>query len=609
MHRSAAGSTMLVGKICTVLWRVSAGMGRHGLAACLAVASLTTLCPAALAALEIAAVVVDGREEEAPAAPAGRPPPAVRVPSNARTLAFRFREVREADTFGDDARLRYRLDGRDDSWRDLPAAGRVLLWFVDKEGLVIGGLDEPMPGETPGWNGSVETSPYAALSMRAVAPESTFGVVVSFLSHSSDRVVGCVGIDDMRLSCARPGEEPQVLPLSPLRFSGGEPRPQSLPDGWQRVGNRPELSLVRLRADPEPHPVLAIEDDDVKRFGNWTVTSRVLPEARSGDTVTLAWTAAHSFGLGGDGVATYEGLAPGTYTFRVAAFRANGAPIGEETRLQVVVVPPFHERRDVWAAGAAGLVAAGVFAGRTISARRMRRKVDALERAHALERERARIARDLHDEIGAALTEIAMQADAVRHEVADVASPDALQLTDGICRSAVSLVRSVDAIVWAVNPANDTLNRFAAYLVQSTEQFLDAAGLSMRFQVPSPLPDTPLAGTIRHRLLLAVREALNNVVKHARAHAVTLSLRLADDALAIMIEDDGIGFDRARPPADAEHDGLENMQARMREIGGTCTIDTAPGTGTRIVLRLPWPPAPLPGESSHAQDHRGPGRG
>jgi signal transduction histidine kinase len=364
-----------------------------------------------------------------------------------------------------------------------------------------------------------------------------------------------------------------------------------------------------VRGGPSPHPILTIEDDDIKRFGNWTVTSRVLPEAQPGDTVTLSWTAAHSFGLGGEGIATYEGLVPGTYRFRVAAFHANGTPTGEETSLEVIVVPPFHQRRDVWAAGAVGLVASGVFAGRTISARRMKRRLEALERANALERERARIARDLHDEIGAALTEIAMQADAVHHELLDVASPDAMQLTEDIRRSAVSLVRSVDAIVWAVNPANDMLNRFAAYLVQSTEQFLDAAGLSMRFQVPSPLPDTPLAGTVRHHLFLAVREALNNVVKHARARAASLSLRLADGMLAITVEDDGIGFDCSQLPADTEQNGLANMQQRMREIGGTCTIDSVPGRGTRVTLSLPWPPGPIPGEASHAQDQRRPGRG
>jgi signal transduction histidine kinase len=542
--------------------------------------------------LEVTAVAIDGIERSAA--------DTVQVPSNAGSLAFAFRETKSSATLGDDARLRYRLDGRDTAWRDLPAAGRTLLWFVDKEGLAVAGLDEPIPGETPGWTGQVETSAFVPQSISAVAPEGSFGVMVSFLSHGSEKVVGCLGIDEIRLTRERAGEEPQVLRLSPLEFSEQDVRPLALPTGWQRVGTRPELSTVRIRATPEPHPILALDDDDARRFGNWTVTARVLPETRPGDRVTLSWTTAHSFGIGGDGTATYEGLAAGRYRLRVGAFHPDGTGPTQETGLDLVLVPPFHQRRDVWAVGATGLVAAGVLAGRTISARRLKRTLDELERAHALERERARIARDLHDEIGAALTEIAMQADAVRHEVEDVASPEAMQIADGICRSAVSLVRSVDAIVWAVNPANDTLSRFAAYLVQSTEQFLDAAGLSMRFQVPSPLPAMPLPGTVRHRLLLAVREALNNVVKHARARSVTLSLRLADGMLEIEVDDDGAGFDLTRLPADAEHDGLENMRQRMREIGGTCSIETSRGRGTRVRFQLPWPAEPTPGAPPHA---------
>jgi signal transduction histidine kinase len=553
------------------------------------------------AGLAVTAIVIDGRDQPMPERSTDGDV-TVPVPAHARSVTIRFREAKAAagEEQGSDARLRYRLDGRDDTWRDIPAAGRALLWFVDKEGLVIGGLEEPMPGETPGWNGTVTTAPFTALSLSAVAPEAASGVLVSFLSHNGERVVGCLGVDDIQLTCERSGRQPLVLPLTPLAFSGSVVRPQSRPEGWQRVGSRPELSLVETRALPDPHPILAIHDDDAKRYGNWTVTSRVLPETAQGDRVTLSWRAAYSFGAGGEGAATYDDLPAGSYRFRMGAFSANGMPTGTEASVQLLVARPFHQRRDVWAAGAIGLVAMGVVAGRAIAARRMKRRVEALERAHTLERERARIARDLHDDIGAALTEIAMQADAVRHDMQDVASPETLQLTDGICRSAVALVRNVDAIVWAVNPANDTLNRFAAYLIQSTEQFLDAAGLSMRFHVPSSLPDVPLEGTIRHRLLLSVREALNNIVKHARARSVTLSLRLAHDALVITLEDDGTGFVASRPARDAEQDGLANMQARMREIGGTCTIDTAPGRGTRIVLRLPWPPSIRNGEAPHA---------
>jgi hypothetical protein len=97
-----------------------------------------------------------------------------------------------------------------------------------------------------------------------------------------------------------------------------------------------------------------------------------------------------------------------------------------------------------------------------------------------------------------------------------------------------------------------------------------------------------------------VREALNNVVKHAHARSVILSLRLADGMLEIDVDDDGTGFDLARPTADAEHDGLDNMRQRMSEIGGTCAIETAPGRGTRVRFRLPWLTEPNPGALAHA---------
>ena len=543
--------------------------------------------------LSVTGIVVDGRPIQIGQAP-------VHLPSNARRIDFQFSAASDGDGEGRDPRLRYRLDGRDEGWRDQPASGRAMLRFIDQEGLVIGGLDASLEGETPGWKGAAEQSEFVSRSLSATAPEGTAGAVISFLTHNPEQVVGCLAIDDLSLARERPGETTAVLRLSPLEFDHSAIRPQSLPIGWQRVGTRPELSLVRIRSLPVPHPILVIDDDDAKRFGNWTVTSRVLPETRAGDKVTLSWTAAYSFGIAGVGAASYEGLSPGTYRFRIGAFLPNGDATGVETAVQVVVVPPWHQRRDIWAVGATGLVAAGVFAGRSIAARRLKRKLESLERAHALERERARIARDLHDEIGAALTEIAMQADAVRHEVQEVASPETVQLADGICRSAVSLVRSVDAIVWAVNPANDTLNRFASYLVQSTEQFLDAAGLSMRFHVPSPLPATPLEGGVRHRLFLAVREALNNVAKHAHAQAVTLSLRLGDDMLEIDVEDDGIGFDVSRLPVQANHDGLGNMRQRMREISGGCTIDSATGRGTRVSFRLPLPTFSQTGGASHA---------
>ena len=565
----------------------------------------------ACAEVVITGIVVDGRELPLPAQDGGRDSVPIRIPSTARQIVFRFAGAAEGKhdqhapqpaggpQLPAGTRLRFRLDGRDPAWRDVPASGRAVLHIVDADGILIGGLDAAMTGETPGWRGTAEASDFVPRELSAVAPANATGVFVSFLSHDGPQVVGCIGIDDVTVRREREGEEARSLRLVPPP-DDAESTPRTLSTVWHRAGTRPEMSVVRIREKPSPHEILAFIDDDPSRYGNWVSTSRLFSDTRPGDRVTLTWSASHSLGIGGTSTATYHGLPPGSHWFRVGAFRPNGDATGIEASIPVLIVIPIHMRRDVWAVGAAGLAGAAVLVGRSLSAQRLKRRLDELERAHAVERERSRIARDLHDEIGAGLTEIAMQADAVRSEVQGVASPEATQLTAGICRTAIDLVRSVDAIVWAVNPANDTLDRFAAYLVQSTEQFLDAAGVSMRFDVPASLPSAPLAGADRHRLLMAVREALNNAVKHADAGIVMLSLHLADGRLQIDIEDDGVGFDPKQPLTGADHNGLANMRQRMNEIGGTFSITSAAGRGTLVRLTQPFVCTTPPRSQSHA---------
>ena len=223
-----------------------------------------------------------------------------------------------------------------------------------------------------------------------------------------------------------------------------------------------------------------------------------------------------------------------------------------------------------------------------------------MERTHALDRERARIARDLHDDIGAGLTEIAMQTDWVRRDVQGLASAATVARAEKACASAMDLVRSVDAIVWAVNPANDTLDRLVPYLTHSAEQFLDAAGVSVRFDVPEKVPPLPLSGTARHDLFLVVREAINNAVKHARPQVVRLSVRLDNGAahgshangpqLVITVEDDGQGFPLPTSVPEAQNaarSGLANMRRRVKDLGGRFVIESRPEGGTRIELAVP----------------------
>lgn len=111
----------------------------------------------------------------------------------------------------------------------------------------------------------------------------------------------------------------------------------------------------------------------------------------------------------------------------------------------------------------------------------------------------------------------------------------------------------------------------------------------MRFAIPEELPHVPLPGATRHALLLAVREAQNNAIKHSHLKTMTLGLSVADGRLEIVVADDGQGFDPGSPGGAVDHLGLESMQRRLQDIGGRCTLESTPGRGTVVRFTLPLP--------------------
>jgi signal transduction histidine kinase len=177
---------------------------------------------------------------------------------------------------------------------------------------------------------------------------------------------------------------------------------------------------------------------------------------------------------------------------------------------------------------------------------------------------------------------------------ADADLPRLDEALDDMYRSAQSLTRAVDEIVWAVNPANDTLPRLFTFLAHDAEDMARGGGLELQIHADDDLPDIMLPASTRHHLCMLVREAVANVLKHARAGVLDVSLRYHAGTVDVVIADDGVGFDHAMPARDG-HDGLANMQARMDELGGTLSIDSAPGRGTRVAVHVPLKaPAPLP---------------
>ncbi len=286
---------------------------------------------------------------------------------------------------------------------------------------------------------------------------------------------------------------------------------------------------------------------------------------------------------GGQREASYDRLGHGRYTFRVQACNREGVWNEAGDVVALTVLPYFWQ---TWWFAALFLTAFGGAVGVTVRhvlRRRHERQVKLLRQLHALERERTRIARDIHDDLGGSLTEIGyLGALAVRDSRS---LEEAREQIGRITERTRELARRLDETVWAVNPKNDTPAQLATYLCRFAREFLEPTAIRCRLDVASSLPEVPLSAEVRHNVFLVVKEALNNAAKHSAAAELWLRLRTSDGALVIEVSDNGRGF---RPEAHREAgNGLRNMTARMEEMGGRLTVRSAPGEGTTVCLQLP----------------------
>jgi signal transduction histidine kinase len=286
--------------------------------------------------------------------------------------------------------------------------------------------------------------------------------------------------------------------------------------------------------------------------------------------------------------ASYSSLPDDDYQFQVRACNNDGVWNQTGTWVDFTVLPYYWQtwwfKIGMMTFGL--LVVLGAVLG--VQRRRYRQRVRALERQHDLERERTRIARDIHDHIGANLTKIGMQAARLEREPNLASSTQPLVF--GVAESTRELLRAMDEIVWAINPSNDTLENSINYLIQYTRGFLRPANIVYRLEVPVNLPDIPLTTEMRHNFFMAFKEALNNAVKHGHPRHLVITLLLEARQLTLSVEDDGCGFAPGTNRAGAN--GLDNMRQRLTSVGGHAEIKSLPGQGTKVIFQLPLPGEP-----------------
>jgi len=303
--------------------------------------------------------------------------------------------------------------------------------------------------------------------------------------------------------------------------------------------------------------------------------------------------------------AHYGPLRPGRYRFQVSACNNDGVWNEQGAVIGMEVLPHFWQ--TWWFNGLMGVTGLGIVFGavRFAATRSLRRKLERVNQQRAIERDRERIAKDIHDDLGAGLTQIMLQSALARRDSQEEIQTHLVQISD----TARELVRTMDETVWAITPENDSLDGLVTYVGKFVQEYVTAAGLRCRLDLPAQVPFQAVSAEVRHNVFLAIKETINNSLKHAQATEIFLQLKLQPSAFTFVVRDNGRGFvlgSIAMPPADgvriSSGHGLRNLARRLEQIGGSCAIRSAPEQGTEVELTvmLQHDGVPKPNENDHA---------
>jgi len=477
-------------------------------------------------------------------------------------------------------RLRYVLEGYENTWHEASSVMALNVRFFNSSGDQISQNIYSVNGESTGWTGSLKSSSLTHRREILVVPPQATRLLVVISSAGPPDSVGIYVVANLVVSksSGKPGNV--VLLQSPF-----EDAPDGIitdpPAGWMRDGLRVSMArIVKFGQEPQTK-AFAIVDEDPASHAEWHNIFESAPTVKPGDNLVVEWNEMYSISSGTFHEAIYAGLPAGHYKFRLRGMDVMGMWTGGETSVGIFVPQPFWKTSWFWSLAAVALMAIIIGVSRYFVWHRMRREMVRLKQQRALEQERLRIAHDIHDDLGARVTQISLLS-AMAQE--NPAFPEKARADfDKVSKMSRELVAALYETVWAVNPENDNLDALGNYLCQMVKQLCERTPLRCRFHVLDLPHEVQVSSQTRHNISMAVKEAVHNVIKHAGASEVTIRMAFADGFLDVSVHDDGSGFE---PANIVSGNGLSNMKQRLQNIGGTCLIESKSGQGTTVRLRL-----------------------
>lgn len=473
----------------------------------------------------------------------------------------------------DSIRVRYKLDGIDRTWRQKSDQMIFMVRFINREGEQILQEHFPATGDSRGWNGSVETTPFIPRRETVTVPPDAELVSIALSSSGPPDGVGVYAAKGISVTSNGIGDGKARQILTDGMVPGDPESP------WVKSGTHPGMATT-FPSDPQgtESPGLMIVDDDISAHADWATETFSLPEVVPGEKLEVRWQEAYSIGVTGPFSVGYERVPPGSYQFIVEELGVAGMPHGARSVVTVAIARPYWQQWWFWLAMLAAASGIGFLVGRHLIRRKINRH---LRHAQLIADERLRIARDLHDDLGTRLSHISLLGS---HAESTIPDKEAAEVFGQITTMSGELIRALSETVWMLNPNNNDLEALINFLCRLVSELCRLADIRCRIDAVPMTGEHPISHDFRHNFSLSAKESVNNALRHSGATEIQMKIWLDGSQLKLSVSDNGTGI---LEDGQKGGSGLESITQRMASIRGRCSIEELEPTGLRVMLAAP----------------------